>query len=1374
MSCPTFWHAPFTRQPSIAALKTNRAYDSRPFQPAVRPNTWARLRRGAGKSVSVEHQMMRLASKRDVDALYVLFLGRLPEDEQVYRNHFHRPILETTEGIIKSDEFRGLLNHFLQGGVLPHCRLPADLLREAIEVAIESGLAAAELLEFHIGDYQAKNLEARDAAECIEAAYRIILRREPDPEGRDHYLDLLLREAWPKRRLIEDLMASDEFGAVQPPLRVVWRDEAGTGGCSPNNGGPERPDWIGVLRVLWCSGPVNQIINAHHREAERRLSGLLKSSAPVLSERTDQCDGGELEMSLDLPALLADKAEIPAPRALRIRGWAAARHGVSSVDVAIDGDSLGSAHYGIVRPDVAAAFPDWRDAAQSGFSTIIPRSRLPQGRHIARVGMRDSFGRIKTLEFSIDVREGAEDLFSLRRKIGQTEINLNNQILSSLDWHPTFCLLILVGHDESEIERLHLTLSSLRDQAYPGWRAYIVSGRRGGNIDALRDRLVDGSDDATRLCRAVRSYAHDAKRLRGDPLAGLADISERVEVLQRDAAQSLAELAGRLPGSVWAGVLAAGDELSCDALLEFAVATGMRRDVDFFYSDELRWNPISKAVEPFFKPDWSPDLLLSTNYIGRIWFVTAQLIERTGATLEELLRRGEYDLVLRATETANGVRRVPELLCKRGDGRLDSEEAERQALERAMARRGIAGQIRCGCSTGTYRLKRTLAKGGLVSIVIPAFASPHAAEALTESLREQMTGRKFEIICIDDLAPSDTCRKGRLWAVADKIIEVDEPFNWARFANMAAAEASGEVLVFLSGSAEIVTPEWLDTLLEHVCRPEVGVAGPQLLGPDRRVEHGGIFLAPETGRPTPAFYGIEGDDPGFFGLALTQRNVIAVSGECLATRREVFARLGPFDETLDALGSAVDYCIKAWAHGLVNVFTPYAKLISHECGVSRQKEADASESKSHWRAILADGDPYHHPRLSTGIGGLIPEPEPLRVICPGSLLPARDKIRKVLIVKLDHIGDAVTAFPAIRRLKEHFPHASLRVLAASWTRSLWASTGLIDEVIEFDLFHARSSSGLREVSDADLSLLGKRLAAHRFDLAIDLRKHPETRQILRVTGARYLAGFDYEQHFPWLDVALDWAPDPPYARDRMISPTPRRQSAGHDLINLVDAVATSCGSAGAAIAVPSAAPLRLPEAEQRRLFGRRVVCIHPAAGDDMKQWPPEHFAELIDLMVERDTVNIALIGGGGDRPVADRILKLVRHGRAVFDLVGRFDLSDLPIFMSRCALFVGNDSGPKHLAAAVGLPTVGIHSGHIDAREWGPVGPYAVALRRDVDCGPCYLGRPEECPRHLACLNRLRPGEVYNVCRKLLLVRQAFSPETDPALAKRMSLISRR
>jgi ADP-heptose:LPS heptosyltransferase len=118
-------------------------------------------------------------------------------------------------------------------------------------------------------------------------------------------------------------------------------------------------------------------------------------------------------------------------------------------------------------------------------------------------------------------------------------------------------------------------------------------------------------------------------------------------------------------------------------------------------------------------------------------------------------------------------------------------------------------------------------------------------------------------------------------------------------------------------------------------------------------------------------------------------------------------------------------------------------------------------------------------------------------------------------------------------------------------------------------------------------------------------------------------------------------------------------------------------------------------------------------------------------------------------------LAKVQRPAAIRSLVGEIALADLPSVLTRAALFIGNNSGPKHLAAGLGVPTIGVHSGTVDPREWGPSGVNAVAIRRNMPCSPCYFSDPADCGRGLACLTELRPIDVYEVCARLLAVTAA-------------------
>ena len=116
---------------------------------------------------------------------------------------------------------------------------------------------------------------------------------------------------------------------------------------------------------------------------------------------------------------------------------------------------------------------------------------------------------------------------------------------------------------------------------------------------------------------------------------------------------------------------------------------------------------------------------------------------------------------------------------------------------------------------------------------------------------------------------------------------------------------------------------------------------------------------------------------------------------------------------------------------------------------------------------------------------------------------------------------------------------------------------------------------------------------------------------------------------------------------------------------------------------------------------------------------------------------------------------LCQDGDKVWSMIGKLSLAELPDFIAACALFVGNDSGPKHIAAGMGIPTVGIHSGIVDSREWGPIGNLAVGVDRDMTCSPCYRSKLEDCHRSLACLRQILPGDVHRICQRMLSIRRS-------------------
>ncbi len=1089
-----------------------------------------------------------------------------------------------------------------------------------------------------------------------------------------------------------------------------------------------------------CEGEhiVRLTVHGHGGESRVILQPVL--ARPDETAPTTQVTSSEsIRFYLDSPAVVDGRVAEPVRGFLSLSGWAFSSAGVCGIEVFVDGRSLGKAYHGIRREDLADTFGR-AEALRSGFGMLVPPQAMRRGPHDIRVVIRDNAGQIEDIRFAIVAEPSIEGAgpWALRRKLPRAEIDLQIATLTAAGASCDWTLLLPIGaRTPANLRQARATLDSMRHQAYPRWRIVLP---------------VNSESEGEALLATL--------------LPGLEDLAERVEFVVADPASSLADL---LPATTQEQamlcLLSPGDQLGEDALLEFSVEAALHREADFLYSDERRVDPSDATRRAFFKPDWSPDLLLSTNYIGRPWAASKALLQRIDARLEDIGLRGNYDLVLRLTEQATGIRHVAKVLCERGGRFLDNAATERRALHSALRRRGVAGEVSNGCLQGTYRIHRAMAGDPLVSIIIPTIASRGLVKVAIESIRSKTTYRNFEIICLDNI-PANADAEALAWkdwlrGAADRVVEIAEAFNWSRFNNIGADAASGSMLLFLNDDIEVQDGAWLGELVAQALRPEVGAVGPQLLYPDGKVQHAGMFLSGSVGRH--AFRFSPRDEPGPFGLALTQRDVIAVTGACLMTRRDVFDALGGFDERHSVINNDLDFCLRAGRAGHAVIYTPHVTLTHHEM-VSRAEIKDifnAAHFEAEWRDLLLSGDPFFNPNLARDVEDYVPEQEPVRLLYVGHPIVRREDVRRILALKVDHIGDFVSAFPALRRIKKHFPNAELTVLAAKASLSLAALEPAIDRVIRFDFFHARSERGRRETAKKELQRLAEELAPYRFDLAMDLRRQPDTRPILRHTGARWLAGFDQGNGTDWLDIAVEWEGD--------IARVNKRTHVSDALVQFVDAVSVACESERRTTVTPRQARdakralQELPDiaALGADLFARRLVCVHVGAGADNKRWPTANFAGLLDLLMARDNVNAVLIGGPDEAELRDALLGMVREPSRLFSLVGKLPLQHLPNLVQACDLYVGNDSGPKHLAASLGVPTLGIHGGSVDATEWGPMGPAAVGIRRATACSPCYIAKVSDCPRNLACLHGIAVADVYHACQRLLtLSRIAVSENT--------------
>nr|WP_246463290.1 glycosyltransferase family 9 protein [Nitrospirillum iridis] len=622
----------------------------------------------------------------------------------------------------------------------------------------------------------------------------------------------------------------------------------------------------------------------------------------------------------------------------------------------------------------------------------------------------------------------------------------------------------------------------------------------------------------------------------------------------------------------------------------------------------------------------------------------------------------------------------------------------------------------------------------LVSIIIPTKGTRDRVFKCLEDLRHRTSYKTIQIIVLDhiDLAPETLAAKGRLRRLADIVIPVIGPFNWSRFNNMAAALASGRVFLFLNDDVEVVDENWIEQLLGYLNLPTVGAVGPRLLLPGgEMVQSAGVSLIGRAGWACNDFAFSDADRPLAGGLNQVPHNCTSLLGAAIAVPRELFLALEGFEEGLALTFNDLDFHTRLREIGYQVAVVPQANLIHHE----KTSRAELAEKEmeplywARWQTRHAAGDTYRHPDLDQESGVYRMNPEPVEPIWRAGIVGQRSEVRRVLLLRLDHVGDFVLTLPAFRHLRAVFPKAIIEVVVGSWNQELASQTGLFDIVHVFNLYAARSGDG-RAVSSEDAPGQLQAVLQHRsYDLAVDFRADGDTRFLLKHVTTSIRAGFSQGVNFPWLDVSLEWEGNIPQWR--------KSANGATQMQRLVAALEL-------AFPTEDTAPLSFWQATSPASATRRVVpliVLHPFAGNDIKMWPPLHWAGLVQLMMDAG-MTVEMIGTPAERLAYPSLVQdLVAAG--VKDRIGEFTLPDLVSYIGGADCFVGSDSGPKHIAASTGIPTVAVQSGFVDPVTWSPFNAMGVSIVKRVACAPCYLDDVHLCGRNHDCMRGIYPAQVY-------------------------------
>ena len=487
--------------------------------------------------------------------------------------------------------------------------------------------------------------------------------------------------------------------------------------------------------------------------------------------------------------------------------------------------------------------------------------------------------------------------------------------------------------------------------------------------------------------RDVKKISNAVKRIKFPPFIDIVLLGEQNQITTDYLTTQLYPHAGITSfgqlKSDWVLCIDPGVVLRPHALYWLATAIKDNPNALAFYSDHDLLLDNGTRVEPCFKPDWSPEFLLASPYIGPLLLVKRTLLDGL------LSKKGNdgvscYQLALSCLSAVNSVKEsspiihIPAVLYHWSNGEhiksLQNSSRQLGMVSDYLAESGAKAKVDL-LNHQYHKVVYTPIKEPLVSIIIPTRDTLHHLERSVMSVLTQSTYKNFEIVIADNesVEPETHAFFEKVSRYENvSVVEYNFPFNYSAINNFAVKHSQGDVIVLLNNDTEVISDQWLEVMLGQLQQPNVGAVGVKLLFGDRRVQHAGDAVGP--GGCADHFHSrLEEDDPGYFGRAIVAQDLSAVTAACLMVSRHVWEQLDGLDEeNLAVAFNDVDFCLRVREAGLRVVFTPYAKLYHHE-SVSRGKDdspekaarakREADYMRSRWKPIMSH-DPFYNPNLN--------------------------------------------------------------------------------------------------------------------------------------------------------------------------------------------------------------------------------------------------------------------------------------------------------------------------------------------------------------------------------------------------------------------------
>ncbi|MBL4674407.1 MAG: glycosyltransferase [Arenicella sp.] len=400
--------------------------------------------------------------------------------------------------------------------------------------------------------------------------------------------------------------------------------------------------------------------------------------------------------------------------------------------------------------------------------------------------------------------------------LSESDIEAAKADIETMAIKPLFSILVPIY--DTDPEYLLPMIESVRNQIYPHWQLCLV-------------------DDCSPKSYLKRILEHEA--LQDDRISiQLNDVNQGISVTTNDA---MAMATGD-----YIALLDHDDEISIDALYENAKVINAMPDVGLIYSDEDKLDMQGERLEAYFKPDYSPDLLQTNNYICHFTVIKKSIAEEIGGFREGLDGSQDHDIIIRSAAVAEHVVHIPKILyhwrkipgstAVSYDSKSYAWEAGRKAVEDQLKKEETGVKVEFGSLKGTYRVFREIKGNPLVSIIIPFKDKPELLDSCLNSILSRSSYQNIEIIGVSNNSEQALTRERmRHYAEADqrvRFVEKNVPFNFSAICNYGVSQAAGEYIVLLNNDIEIISPDWIERLLEHAQRDNIGAVGGKLLFAD--------------------------------------------------------------------------------------------------------------------------------------------------------------------------------------------------------------------------------------------------------------------------------------------------------------------------------------------------------------------------------------------------------------------------------------------------------------------------------------------------------------------------------------------------------------